>query len=144
MVSVLKGSFMFAADLLRRLYEYGISPEVDFIRAASYGSDDVSSGKVSLQLDMSIKVSNKEVLLVDDIADTGLTLSFLIRHVERKGALRVRTCVLLDKPSRRVIPFQPDYAGFQIPNKFVVGYGIDFAERYRNLPYIACLEPESA
>ncbi len=139
-VAVLKGSFVFAADLMRRLYEQFLTPDLDFIRAASYGDGDRSSGKVSLQLDVSLALSGKDVLLVDDIADSGLTLSHLVAHLRCKGVASLKTCVLLDKPSRRETSFTPDYIGFTIPNLFVVGYGIDFAEHYRYLPYIASLE----
>ncbi len=139
-VVVLKGSFMFAADLLRRLYECNVSPQIDFIRATSYGYADVSSGKVSLLLDVSIDLRGCCVLLVDDIADSGVTLTHLVEHVIRKGAAKVETCVLIDKPSNRSTPFVPDYIGFEISNQFVVGYGLDHAENYRNIPFIVGLQ----
>lgn len=139
-VAVLKGSFMFVSDLLRRLYDCKVTPQVDFIRAASYGYGDISTGKVSLQLDVSLKLSGCNVLLIDDIADTGVTLSYLVKHILRKGAVKVETCVLLDKPSRRTVPFTPDYIGFEIADQFVVGYGLDFGEKYRNIPFIVALE----
>jgi hypoxanthine phosphoribosyltransferase len=141
-ILVLKGSLIFGADLLRRLFDYGVMPQVDFIRAASYGSGDVSSGRVSLQLDASLDLSEKDVILLDDITDTGLTLEHLVNHLKRKGAGRVRTCVLLDKPARRVNGFAPDLVGFEIPDRFVVGYGLDYAEEFRNLPFITTLEPK--
>jgi hypoxanthine phosphoribosyltransferase len=135
-VVVLKGAFMFATDLLRLLHQKGAMPDMDFIRAASYGSDDLSSGKIKLQLDVSIALDNRSVLLVDDIADTGQTLKNLSDHLKKKGSASVATCVLLDKPSRRQVKFNPEYTGFVIPNEFVVGYGLDYAEKYRSLPYI--------
>jgi hypoxanthine phosphoribosyltransferase len=144
LIPVLKGAFIFSADLLRCLCERGATPVVDFIRAASYGEGDHSSGKVRLQLDVSVALANRDVLLVDDIADSGLTLSHLVAHLKRKGAASVKTCVLLDKPSRREVEFHPDFVGFEIPNCFVVGYGIDFAEDYRYLPYITCLESHAS
>jgi len=140
-VVVLKGAFVFAADLIRRFSSHGLTLEIDFIRAASYGDNDSSAGKVSLQLDVSLNLSGKDVLLVDDIADSGLTLSHLVRHLQRKGVASVKTCVLLDKPLRRRTPFTPDHVGFEIPDRFVVGYGLDYAERYRCLPFIATIDP---
>jgi len=139
-VVILKGSFMFAADLLRRLYDCHLTPQIDFIRAASYGYSDISTGKVSLQLDVSLDLTGCDVLLVDDIADSGVTLSYLVKHLHRKGAAHVETCVLLDKPSNRATTFVPDFIGFEIPNQFVVGYGLDYGENYRNIPFIVALE----
>lgn len=139
-IIVLKGAFVFASDLLRRLAIQGLTPAVDFLRAASYGESDQSSGKVSLQLDLSLDLRGKDVLLIDDICDTGLTLGYLVEHIYRKQPSSVRTCVLVDKPSRRETEFTPDYIGFEIPNMFVVGYGLDYAEEFRCLPYIASLE----
>jgi len=141
-VIVLKGAFIFAADLTRRLAEQGLRLRLDFLRAASYGDSDLSSGKVSLQLDVSLPLVNQKVLLIDDIIDTGLTLSFLAQHLKRKGATEVKTCVLLDKPARRLIDFKPDYIGFSIPDVFVVGYGLDFAEEHRCLSGLAILHKE--
>jgi len=143
-VVVLKGAFVFAADLLRRLAEQGMSLEVDFLRAASYGENDRSAGKVSLQLDVSIDLVGKQVLLIDDICDTGLTLTNLVAHLKRKGTTNIKTCVLLDKPDRRQAVFNPDYSGFIIPDRFVVGYGLDYAEQFRCLPYIASIEPRKS
>ena len=138
-VAVLKGAFMFLADLLRRLADLGLEPRVDFIRAASYGSGTRSSGRVKISLDCASPVRGRAVLLVDDIVDSGRTLAHLQRHLKAKGAARVLTCVLLDKASRREVKFQPDYVGFEIPDRFVVGYGMDFDERYRYLPFIGIL-----
>jgi len=138
-VVVLKGAFVFAADLIRRLAENGLSPEVDFIRAASYGDADQSSGKISLQLDASLELAGKYILMVDDICDTGLTLSFLAARLKRRSPAGLKTCVLLNKPSRRENDFIPDYIGFEIPDEFVVGYGLDYAEQHRCLPFVTTL-----
>ncbi len=138
-ISVLKGSFMFTADLVRRLPG---TYSVDFIRAASYGDGTETSCRVSVSLWPSVNLMGKRILLVDDIADSGLTLKCLVERLEKEGASQVDVCVLLDKPSRRKVEFSPRFVGFTIPNLFVVGYGIDYAERYRNLPYIGVLKEE--
>ncbi len=138
-IAVLKGSFMFTADLLRRLP--GIYA-VDFIRAASYGDGTETSCHVSISLWPTVKVAGQKVLLVDDIADSGLTLKCLVERLKKEGADQVDVCVLLDKPSRRKVEFTPRFVGFTIPNLFVVGYGIDYAEKYRNLPYIGVLKED--
>lgn len=140
-ISVMKGSFMFTADLLRRLYDRGAEPETDFIRAASYGYRSRSVGRVKIALDISVSVEGRNLLVVDDISDTGRTMLHLVEHLQKnKSAGNVRTCVLLDKPSRRELEFVPDYVGFEIPDLFVVGYGIDYAEKYRYLPFISVVE----
>ena len=135
---LLKGAFVFAADLLRKLE--GVEIRCDFIKASSYGTSTESSGNVQLNLLPSLDITGKEVLLVDDILDTGLTLKKVKDWVLEQGAKSCETCVLLDKPERRKVPFKADYTGFEIPNHFVVGYGMDCAERYRHLPYVAILE----
>lgn len=144
-VIVLKGAFMFAADLLRRLYDQDLNPDVDFVRAASYGDSDTSRGHVEISLDVSIDLKDRLVLIVDDITDTGRTLAHLSKHLTEKGARAVKSCVLLNKSSRREMEFRPDYSGFEVPDVFVIGYGMDYAERYRYLPFTAALElpPES-
>ncbi len=140
-IAVLKGAFMFTADLLRRLHDQGSRPETDFIRARSYEDKTYSTGSVKIDFDATISMEGRDVLLVDDIADSGRTLNYLVQHLyDVQGVADVRTCVLLDKPSRRAIEFVPDYIGFEIPNKFVIGYGIDHAERYRYLPFISVLD----
>ena len=139
-IVVLKGAFIFAADLTRRLYDQGITPELDFIRAASYGAGDKSSGTVETTLDVSTDLKNRPVLLVDDIVDSGRTLAHIKQHLLNLGAKTVKSCVLLDKPSRREIEFEADWVGFKIPDIFVVGYGMDHAERYRYLPYITFIQ----
>lgn len=135
-VVILKGSFVFAADLIRALDRAGADPRVDFITLASYGAATESSGRVTVVHDLSEPVSGQAVLLVDDILESGRTLAFARDLLERRGAARVRSCVLLDKSARRVVPIEADYAGFRIGNEFVVGYGLDLAHRFRGLPYI--------
>ena len=137
LVALLKGSFVFAADLARELGRRGLTPRVEFMRVSSYGSGTVSSGIVSLMGDAPGGVQGEPVLLVDDIQDTGRTLAYTRAFLLERGAARVWTCTLLDKPSRREVRGdEVDFVGFAIPDVFVVGYGIDYAERYRYLPYI--------
>ncbi len=137
MIGILRGSFMFLADLVRDLYRQGIHPRIDFITLESYGSGTVSSGLVHIAKDISLDVHGADVLLVDDILDTGRTLSFAVKHLLSKGARTVKSCALLDKPSRRVVPFETDYTGFTVEDFFVVGYGLDYDGYYRELPHIA-------
>ncbi|MGL4461161.1 MAG: hypoxanthine phosphoribosyltransferase, partial [Planctomycetia bacterium] len=129
-VGVLKGSFLFLADLVRRLDD-GVT--IDFLRVASYGAATESSGVVEIRKDLESPVAGRDVLVVEDIIDTGLTASYLDRHLRGGAPRSLRFCTLLDKPSRRRTPFRADYLGFEIPDKFVVGYGLDYNERYRNL-----------
>lgn len=137
LVGLLKGSFVFVADLVRALHREGCAPRVEFMRVSSYGSGTTSSGIVSLMGDAPPGVKGEPVLLVDDIQDTGRTLAFTRGLLLERGALRVWTCTLLDKPSRREVEGgEVDFVGFTIPDVFVVGYGIDYAERYRHLPFI--------
>lgn len=133
-VGVLKGAFVFCADLLRHLE--GVHPQVDFIACSSYGAATETSGVVRILKDLNEPVTGREVLLVEDIVDTGLTLQYLQAHLRSQSPRSLRTAVLLDKPYRRQVPVEVDYRGFEIPDLFVVGYGIDWAERYRHLPYI--------
>lgn len=133
---VLKGSFVFAADLVRALHRAGADPRVDFLTLASYGSGTESSGSVQLVQDLGEEVAGRPVLLVDDILESGRTLAFARDLLAGRGAGRVRSCVLLDKPLRRQAPIEADYVGFRIGNEFVVGYGLDLAHRFRGLPYI--------
>jgi hypoxanthine phosphoribosyltransferase len=137
MVGILRGSFMFFADLVREINRHGIHPRIDFTALESYGSGTESSGVVRLARDVSLDVAGADVMLVDDILDTGRTLSFACGHLRGRGAATVRTCVLLDKPSRRAVPIRGDYVGFAVEDAFVVGYGLDYDSRYRELPYIA-------
>jgi hypoxanthine phosphoribosyltransferase len=137
MIGILRGSFMFLADLARGLYHHAIHPRIDFMTMESYGSGTESSGTVKISRDITVDVAGADVVVVDDILDTGRTLSFAREHLMRKGVRSVRTCALLDKPSRRVVPCEADFKGFVIEDAFVVGYGLDYDSRYRELPYIA-------
>ncbi|MEO5352201.1 MAG: hypoxanthine phosphoribosyltransferase [Magnetococcus sp. XQGC-1] len=139
-VALLKGAFVFAADLLRELSRHNLDINLDFMVLSSYGNDTRSNGRVLINLDCQRFVENRDVLLVDDILDSGNTLTFAVEHMRYKGAERIMTCVLLDKPSRRQTPFQADFVGFTIPDLFVVGYGIDYAERFRELPFIGHMQ----
>jgi hypoxanthine phosphoribosyltransferase len=140
-IGLLKGAFVFMADLVREISRHGLRQRLGFLPARSYGSGTVSSGEVTLEQDLDLDVAGRTLVLVDDILDTGHTLSVAARYLEEAGAARVITAVLLDKPSRREIPIQADYVGFQVPDRFVVGYGIDHAERYRELPYVGVVDP---
>lgn len=135
-VSILKGSFIFAADLLRALHGVGLRPEVDFMFLASYGAGTKSRGEVKVLKDISSDVAGRRVLLVDDILESGRTLAFAKASVTERGARRVETCVLLDKPVARAQSVDADYRGFVCPDSFVIGYGMDMAHRYRELPFI--------
>jgi hypoxanthine phosphoribosyltransferase len=135
-VGVLKGSFVFLADLVRALCRAGAAPRVEFMRLASYGQSKESSGEVLLLGDAPRDFEGKAVLLVDDIIDTGLSMAYGKKLLLGRNASAVWTCALLDKPSRRKVEIAVDFIGFEIPDVFVVGYGIDYAEQYRYLPYI--------
>ena len=137
LIGILRGSFMFLADLVRALYRHGVHPRIDFMTLASYGAGTTSSGKVAVRKDISVDVDGAYVILVDDILDTGRTLDFAIRHLRGRNARSISTCVLLDKPERREIDCRADHVGFEIENVFVVGYGLDYDNCYRELPYIA-------
>jgi len=137
LVGVLQGAIPFVADLMRAL---PIDLTVDFLRASSYGSGTTSSGTVRLVADLSVDITDRHVLVVDDIVDTGHTLAALKRTLEARLPRSVRTCVLLDKTGRREAEVTIDYVGFTIPNVFVIGYGLDYNGLYRNLPYVATLE----
>ncbi len=137
MIGILRGSFMFLADLVRGLYARGVHPRIDFMTLESYGSGTESSGVVRITKDVNLDLHDAKVLLVDDILDTGRTLSFACEHLSQKGTRLIKTCALLDKPSRRVVPFKADYTGFTVPDVFVVGYGLDYDSYYRELPYIS-------
>lgn len=139
-VGLLKGSFVFVADLIRALDRNGLAPRVEFIRLSSYGHARESSGDVRLIGGVPADIAGRQVVLVDDIADTGRSLAFARTLVEERGAARVWTCALIDKPSRREIDFSADFIGFTIDDVFVVGYGIDYAEDYRYLPYIGVID----
>jgi len=139
LLGVLKGSFVFLADLARRL---DFPVELDFIRVASYGSKLESSGRVKLLSEPVARVKDRHVLMVEDIVDTGLTTDFIGGWLKSKGPASVKLCALLDKPDRRLRPVEVDYRGFVIPDRFVVGYGLDMDEKYRNLPGISVINGE--
>jgi hypoxanthine phosphoribosyltransferase len=139
LVSILKGALPFLADLMR---EIPIYCSLDFLEVSSYGAGTSSSGVVRILKDLAKPIEGRDVLVVEDILDTGHTLSYVIEHLRGQHPSSLGLCALLDKPARRVVPIQVDYKGFEIPDKFVVGYGLDFAERYRNLPFIGVLKPE--
>lgn len=140
LVGLLKGAFVFTADLVRALDREGCRPRVEFLQVSSYGTGTESSGRVKVIGGMPGSIEGQEVLLVDDIQDTGRTLAFTRQMLLDNGAARVRICALLDKPSRRVVEIETDLTGFVIDDVFVVGYGIDYAERYRHLPFIGVVE----
>ena len=139
LICVLKGAFVFLADLSRSLNR---PHELDFMGVSSYGASTESSGAVRIVLDLKQDIANKHVLIVEDIIDSGRTLDYLRRILLARSPASIRIVSLLDKPERREVDVPVDYTGFHIPNEFVVGYGLDFAEIYRNLPYIAVLKPE--
>ena len=137
LVCVLKGSFVFAADLARAI---DLPVRIDFLGVRSYGVDTETSGVVQITYDLSRPIEHEHVLLVEDIVDTGLTIAYLMDLLRTRGPTSVRVCALLHKPARARIEVKVDYLGFTIEDRFVVGYGLDFAERYRNLPYIGVVE----
>ena len=139
LVSVLRGSFIFMADLARKITR---PCRVDFMSVSSYGKGTSSSGQVQITKDLSEDISGMHVIVVEDILDSGNTLSYLLRILEQRHPASIRLCTLLDKPDRRKVEVAVHYSGFTIPDAFVVGYGLDYAERYRNLPYIGILKPE--
>lgn len=141
LVGVLKGAIFFMADLMRQI---DIPCEVDFMAISSYGAGVDSSGVVRILKDLDMSVENRNVLVVEDIVDSGLTLSYLLRNLEAREPASLETCALLTKPERRENDVVCRYVGFEIPNRFVIGYGLDFAERYRNLPYVGVLRDELA
>ena len=139
LVSVLRGSFVFMADLCRHI---DLPCTIDFMSVSSYGKGTSSTGQVQITKDLSGDISGKHILVVEDILDSGNTLSYLLKLLEQRKPASIRLCTLLDKPDRRVKPVEVHYSGFTIPDAFVVGYGLDYAEHYRNLPYIGILKPE--
>jgi hypoxanthine phosphoribosyltransferase len=136
LIGVLKGAVFFLADLMRQL---DIPCEVDFMAVASYGSSTDSSGVVRILKDLDAPLEGRHVLIVEDIVDSGLTLQYLMRTLEARGPASLQVCALLTKPERRKVEMPARYVGFEIPDKFAIGYGLDYAERYRNLPYVAAL-----
>jgi hypoxanthine phosphoribosyltransferase len=139
LIGVLKGAIFFMADLMRQI---DLPCEVDFMAISSYGAGVDSSGVVRILKDLDMPIENRNVVIVEDIVDSGLTLSYLLRNLEARHPASVEICALLTKPDRRENDVECRYVGFEIPNRFVIGYGLDFAERYRNLPYIGVLREE--
>ena len=140
LLCILKGSVVFMGDLMKHI----TAPvEIDFMRVSSYVDGTTSTGNINIILDLHRKdLKESDILIVEDIIDSGKTLNYLSRYLKLKGVRSVRTCTLLDKPSRREVSFMPDYVGCEIPDEFVVGYGLDYAERYRALPFVGILKPE--
>lgn len=134
LVCILKGSTIFTVDLVKKMNK---KLKLEFIQVSSYGGEKISSGKINLKLDLGDNIQAENLLIVEDIIDTGRTLSYLIEHLKQKNPASIKICTLLDKPERREYDVKVDYIGFQIPDKFVIGYGLDDKEFYRNLPYIA-------
>ena len=138
-LGLLKGSFIFMADLVRKI---DLPCELDFMAVSSYGSGAESLGRVQILKDISETVLGKDVIIVEDIIDSGITLSFIVNHLKNKGANSVTLCTLINKPERRKKDVKVEYIGADIPNEFIAGYGLDYAEKYRNLPFIGCLKEE--
>ncbi|OZB90244.1 hypoxanthine phosphoribosyltransferase [Paenibacillus sp. XY044] len=138
-ICVLKGAFIFMADLVKNMT---VPMELDFMAVSSYGAQTKSSGVVKIIKDLDVPVEGRDVLIVEDIIDSGLTLSHLIELLKSRNAKSTRVVTLFDKPARRTVKLEADYTGFVLPDAFVVGYGLDYAEHYRNLPYIGILKPE--
>jgi len=140
LLCILKGSVVFMGELMKKI----TTPiEIDFMKVSSYGAGTVSTGRINIVLDLHRgDLPNVDIIIVEDIIDSGKTLSYLVKYLELKGAHSVKTCTLLDKKERREVEFTPDYIGRDIPDEFVVGFGLDYDEKYRNLPYVGVLKPE--
>lgn len=138
-ISLLKGSFIFTADLVRELK---IPVKINFMTTSSYGHEVESTGFVKILSDINEDITGYDILVVDDITDSGLTMKYVLQHLEKKNPVSIKSCVLLDKPERRQVDLQPDYVGFTIPDKFVVGYGLNFGSYYRNIPYVFVVTEE--
>ncbi len=139
LIGILKGAAPFLADLMRAI---DLPLSYDFMAVSSYGASTKSSGTVRILKDLDLSIEHKDVIIVEDIIDTGLTLKYLLENIRSRHVSSLKVCTLLDKPSRRKVELKPDYNGFEIPDVFVVGYGLDYAEVYRNLPYIGVLKEE--
>lgn len=139
LVTVLKGAVVYMADLMRAI---DVPAEIDFMVVSSYGSGVKSSGVVKIVKDLDVPLADKDILIVEDILDSGLTLSYIKKILQDRGPHSIRIATLLDKPSRRKVDLVADYIGFSVPDEFVIGYGLDYDEKYRNLPYIGILKPE--
>lgn len=142
-IAVLRGSFVFAADLIRALHHAGMSPHIEFIQLSSYKTGTESSGTVDVVRDIDSDVAGRDVILIDDILESGRTLAFA-RDILTRGARSVRACVLLDKKDKRAVDFEADYVGFECPDLFVVGYGMDAAHSFRELPFVGVVEHSSS
>ena len=141
LLCILKGSVVFMGELMKKI---SLPIEIDFMKVSSYGSGTSSSGQINIMLDLYRNdMADIDIIVIEDIIDSGKTLSHLKKYLELKGANSVKTCTLLDKPSRREVDFTPDYVGKEVPDEFVVGFGLDFDEKYRNLPYIGVLKEEA-
>ena len=139
LICILKGSLMFTSELMKKIT---LPLEVEFMKVSSYGAKTVSSGFINIHLDIKRDdMEDVDFIIVEDIVDSGRTLSHLVRYLKERGAGSVRTCTMLDKPDRRTVDFTPDYSGEVIPDKFVVGFGLDYDEKYRNLPFVGVLKP---
>ena len=138
LISVLRGSYIFMADLTRSI---NLDVAVDFMSVSSYGAGTVSSGQVEIKKDLSDSIEGKDLIIVEDILDSGNTLYYLLDVLRARKPASIRICTLMDKPERRVKPIKADYVGFTIPDAFIVGYGLDYSEKYRNLPYVGVLKP---
>lgn len=136
-VSLLKGSFIFTADLVRVI---DLDVKIEFMVTSSYGHSEVSSGQLEVKKDIDGTLEGYDVLVVDDIADSGVTMKHVMSHLKSKHPKSIKSCVLLDKPSRRQVTLVPDYVGFEIPDKFIVGYGLNYGDYYRNIPYVFAFE----
>lgn len=140
LICILKGGVVFMSDLMKKIRR---PVEIDFMKVSSYGNGTETSGRINIILDLHRSdLSDLDVIVVEDIIDSGKTLSYLVEYLKLNGAHSVKTCTLLDKPSRRQVDFEPDYCGAIIPDEFVVGYGLDYAENYRTLPFVGVLKPE--
>ena len=140
LLCILKGSLVFMGDLMKKV---SVPVEIDCMKVSSYGRGTKSTGSINIHLDLvRPDLPDCDIIVIEDIVDSGITLSYLVKYLLGKGAHSVKTCTLLDKPSRRKVDYTPDYCGAQIPDEFVVGYGLDFDERYRALPYVGVLKPE--
>lgn len=140
LVCILKGGVVFMSDLMKKIRR---PVEIDFMKVSSYGNGTETTGRINIILDLHRSdLSDLDIIIVEDIIDSGKTLSYLVEYLKLNGAHSVKTCTLLDKPSRRQVSFAPDYIGAEIPDEFVVGYGLDYAEHYRTLPFVGVLKPE--
>lgn len=137
LICILKGSVFFACELAKRIT---VPVTLDFMSVSSYGESTVSSGVIQVKKDLDESIENKNIIVIEDIIDTGRTLKYLLEELEKRGPKSLKLCTMLDKPDRRVVDVSTDYTGFEIPDEFVVGYGLDYAQRYRNLPYIGILD----